>query len=60
MNSNIRETLILTMDQDTETTRKPLSTFTEKPVNVSKAYREILGTIYSVFQLREFRSRIRS
>jgi len=27
MNYNVHETLVLTMNQDTETTRKPLSTF---------------------------------
>jgi len=29
VNCNVQETLTLTMDQDTETARKPLSTFKE-------------------------------
>jgi len=60
MNSNIREMLTLTMDQDTETTRKSLSTFTENTRENLKSISRNFSTIYSVFQLSEFRSRVRS
>jgi len=36
VNSNVHETLASTMHQDTETTRKPLSTFEENTVEALK------------------------
>jgi len=41
VNCNVHETLALTMDQDTETTRKPLSTF--KKINNPFIYIFLVG-----------------